>query len=393
MFDRPMNVFLIILLSCTTSLCFAQVQTFYVRPVQTDSNYDPAEDSSAVSRNTGFQVNKLYLFMGGSNSSSSVDYNGLRLHAANLGYDVINLSYPNTVAVASMADSNDSLVFDKYRQELCFGTPVSDEVAVDTLNSISTRTLKLIQYLDQSYPADGWGQYLAAPNALDWSKIIVGGHSQGSGHAAYLAKHFLVDRVLMFAGPNDYSNTFSNAAHWLRQAGNTPPSRHYAFLSLNDEIVPFFKQFVNIAGLGLLANDDSTYVDNSAAPYDNSRFLYTTQPPGLVLLNHNVPIRQSTINLQVWTYMLSSGITTGVEAAREGMDITVYPNPANDRIFLGSGSQQGGIAYSLHSLTGQLLKHGMLDQGSNSHAIDISDLVPGAYLLRVNGVFRMVVKE
>ena len=92
------------------------------------------------------------------------------------------------MAAASLANDPDPLVFDKYRQEACFGTPVSDDVAIDSLNSIHTRAVNLLLYLDLTYPADNWGQYLATSVTLDWSRIIVGGHSQGSGHACYLAK-------------------------------------------------------------------------------------------------------------------------------------------------------------------------------------------------------------
>jgi predicted esterase len=58
------------------------------------------------------------------------------------------------------------------------------------------------------HPFESWAQYLATPDSIDWSNIIVGGHSQGAGHAAYLAKFNSVNRVLLFSGPNDYSTAF-----------------------------------------------------------------------------------------------------------------------------------------------------------------------------------------
>lgn len=381
------------MLTLTTTFCYGQVQTYYVKPIQTDPNYAPTEDSSAISRNTGFQLNKLFLFIGGTNSSSSTDYNALRLHSANLGFDFINLSYPNNVAAASLASSSDSLVFNKYRQEVCFGTPVSVDVTIDSLNSIYTRTLKLIQYLDLTYPTENWGQYLTTPTSLDWSKIIVGGHSQGSGHACYLAKQYLVDRVLMFSGPNDYSNTFSNSANWLRQAGVTPASRHFAYLSLNDEVVSFSKQFVNISGLEMLVSDDTTHVDNISSPYGNSHCLYTTQTPGIVVLNHNVPIKLSSINNNVWTYILTSTIITGLEYDFEMTDIKIYPNPSSNFIFLTSETLQEKITYSIYNLSGKLIKNEMLIPQGKKYMIDISDLKKGLYILKVNGMTTKIIKQ
>ena len=389
-----MKVHLLLLFTLTTVYCLGQVQTNYISPVQTDPNYSSNEDSSAVSRNTGTQQNKLFLFIGGTNSSSSTDYNALRLHAANLGFDFINLSYPNSVPAASLANSNDSLVFDKYRQEIVYGTPVSNDVSVDSLNSIYTRTLKLIQYLEATYPSENWGQYLSASNTINWSKIIVGGHSQGSGHAGYLAKQHLVNRVLMFSGPNDYSDYFSNAAHWLRQPGATPTGKHFAYLSLNDEIVDFSKQYVNISGLDMLLNDDTTYVDNISSPYGNSRSLYTTQPPGIAILNHNAPIKLSTINSGVWTYMLTAEITTGIESTAIKKDVTIYPNPTSeDIIFIKTQAMQNKLSYAIYNSTGELIRKKTVHQANVNYAINISDLRKGTYILKVNKSVHKIIKQ
>lgn len=388
-----MKKYFLFLLTLTTTFCFGQVQTYYVKPVQTDPNYAPTEDSSAVSRNTRFQLNKLFLFIGGTGSSSSTDYNALRLHSANLGFDFINLSYPNNVAAASLANSSDSMVFNKYRQEVCFGTPVSTDVTIDSLNSIYTRTLKLIQYLNLTYPTENWGQYLATSTSLDWSKIIVGGHSQGSGHACYLAKQYLVDRVLMFSGPNDYSNTFSNSANWLRQVGVTSVNKHFAYLSLNDEVVNFSKQIINISGLTMLLSDDTTHVDNILSPYGNSHCLYTTQTPGIVILNHNVPIKLSTINNNVWTYMLTSTIITGLNNSLETTTFKIYPNPTSNLIFLSSENAQNKLIYSIYTISGQLIKTDTIIQQSEEYMIDISDLKMGLYIFKANGITAKIIKQ
>jgi len=335
---NAMRVILPIMLAMVAVLSYGQVQTYYVRPAQTDPGYDVSEDSSAVSRNTASQTNKLVLFLGGTGSSPSNDYNALRLFAVGLGFDFINLSYPNNVAAASLANDPDPLVFDKYRQEACFGTPVSDDVAIDSLNSIHTRAVNLLLYLDLTYPADNWGQYLATSVTLDWSRIIVGGHSQGSGHACYLAKQLAADRVLMFAGPNDYSDLYMNAASWTQQAGATPVSGLFSYLSLNDEVVAYEKQAVVISALGMLAADDSTHVDDLTSPYGNSHCLYTTQPPGSVLLNHNVPIMLSTTNTAVWTYMLTAATTTSITPlSGAGTDLMACPSIFNISFHLTSG--------------------------------------------------------
>lgn len=357
----------------------AQIQTHYIPPVLTNPGYNAAEDSSVVSFNPNVAQNRLFLFIGGTWSSSSSDYPSLRLYCASLGFHFISLSYLNDVAAGGLANDPDSMVFNKYRQELCFGTPVSDDVTVDTLNSIYSRTINLLNYLSSAFPGENWGQYLSSPSSLDWSKIAIGGHSQGSGHACYLAKQFSAERVLMFSGPNDYSNTFSNSANWLRQPGITPVNQHFAYLSLLDEVVDFDKQFVNLEGLGMLEFDDTTYIDNQSPPYGSSHFLYTTQTPGLALLYHNTPIMLSQINTAAWEYMLNSP-SLSVNALDSEMEFVIFPNPASQSIIV-------KVPKGLETETAMIFNsHGWLVakfQVSHQQLIDISSLESDTYFIQI----------
>lgn len=375
-----------------TAACAAQVQTFHVRPVATHPDYDPLEDSSAVSYNMGSQQGRLFLFLGGTGSSSSTGYNALRLFTAGLGIDFINLSYPNAVATASLADDPDTLVFDAYRQEACFGTPVSDAVSIDSLNAIHARAVNLLQYLALTYPAQDWGQYLAGPGAPDWSRIIVGGHSQGSGHACYLAKHFAVERVLMFSGPNDYSDLHANAANWVGQAGLTPVNRHYSYLSLYDEAVAYYKQLAVVERLGMLADDDTTHVDAVPSPYGSSHCLYTTQPPGLVLLDHNVPIMLSTTNTAVWTYLLSDPVATHAGPGTTATGLVAYPNPTSSSVAVRLRGSLAGKVYTLLDPSGRTVTQGRVPP-TDAIQIDLSGQGPGVYLLRIAEHTTRIVKQ
>ena len=366
--------FFIILVITQFTLSYSQTQTFYVKPVSTDINYLSTEDSNYVVRNTATNLNKLVLFLGGSYSSPD-DYSIFCQYPATLGFDVISLSYPNNVATAPLGASSDSLVFDKYRQELCFGTPLSSAVSVDTLNSIFTRTLKLIQYLTLSYPSQNWGQYLATPTTLDWSKIVLCGHSQGSGHACYLGKNFPVERVLMFSGPNDFSTFFNNSANWLSQPGVTPTIKHFALLHILDEIVPFSNQFANLTALGMLSADDSTLVDNLASPYSNSHFLYINIP---AFSYHASPIGANPILPSVWNYMLTSSLTVGVaNLTNNNENFIIYPNPASTTLNIDiANADQSKI--SIMNYLGQTNF-----TTTNQKQIDITNFTSGLYFITI----------
>jgi len=190
------------------------------------------------------------------------------------------------------------------------------------------RIINLLNYLDVEFSDQDWDSFLVDDENLDWSKIATGGHSQGAGHAAYFAKQEVVDRVLMFSGPNDFSDFTLTSAEWLREQGATPTDRHFAYLGLLDEIVDFEKQLTNIQGLGIYPAYDTVHVDVVDAPYGDSRCLYTTQPPGIALLNHNATVRLSLINNEVWEYMFETPFSTNLTSYPVANNLKVYPNPS-----------------------------------------------------------------
>ena len=365
-------------------ISFSQLQTIYVSPYQTDTNYSIQDSSHLIVRNTSTQINKLFLFFEGSFCSPKY-YSFICKVAANLGYDAISLCYPNNVPVYPLGNSSDSLVFDKFRQEICFGTPQSPFVSVDTLNSIYTRTLKLIQYLAVTYPSQNWGQYLFTPTTLDWSKIAVSGHSQGSGHAAYLAKYFPVERNVMFSGPNDYCSNYNRSAHWLRQPGVTPTNKQFVFLHLQDEVVPFYKQFENISGLEMLQSDDTTIVDDNTPPYSNSHCLYSNFEPifngkyhGSTCVGIYTPINSGdTVFLPVWQYMLTTPVTTGItNSYAEIPEIKIYPNPTTGILTIQGKNIQ---LIEIINISGQLIYRNL--QGLIQ--VDLRDQPKGIYIIKI----------
>ena len=260
---------------------------------------------------------------------------------------MVSIAYPNSPTVGSLCDaSSDSLCFDKVRQEICYGTPVSTLVSVDTFNCINTRLVKLLQFLLTTYPTDGWGQFLTG-NIVTWNTIVTSGHSQGSGHAMYLAKTQAVNRVAMFSGVDDFSTHFNKPAHWIYNSGLTPISSIYSFLHLQDDVEPYPHEYSNMQALGLMSTgDDSTIVDNKTIPYNNSHCLYTNVTPPHVsipssyhdatVVDYFTPLSGSIpLYTPVWTYMLTTGSTSSInQLVQINNTLLVYPNPGRDKITL-----------------------------------------------------------
>ena len=315
-----------------------------IRAFDTDNNID----FELIKRHQIFlnpnciQNDKLVLHFVGSfdNPASTTFFPTL---AANNGFKVINLQYPNDVpAITACANSEETDCFFNYRQEIIFGIEGSIAVDVNTDNSILNRFEKLLIFLQDNFPSENWGNFLTNSGEIDWSNILVSGHSQGGGHAAFIAKQFNVDRVLMFASPNDFRNVFSAPANWISLPSITPTSSYFAFGNLFDGVVDFNKQFEIWSEMDLLMESDSTNVDDSACNFNNSNLLYTrslfsTTHSNMILDSSTPTTSNGPTFSPVWEYMLGLCELTNTNQPNEIIDqLNIYPNPASDHLQISS---------------------------------------------------------
>lgn len=177
---------------------------------------------------------------------------------ARMGYHVISIDYPNDVITTVCSDSPDSACFDGFRQEILFGSPVSEKVKVDSVNCIVNRFAVFLRWLAVNDPAGEWGDFLDGGQPR-WDRIVVMGHSQGAGHAAYLGKRYALKGVVMLSGPQDYLKVFNRPAPWQGLPGQTPASRQFAFLNLQDPFNYSF-QLADVAAVTGFSPSDTTMV-------------------------------------------------------------------------------------------------------------------------------------
>lgn len=279
----------------------AQVQTILISPKQTDPLIRTIHGDHVAYLPAPSRVkNQLMLMIVGTGGLAK-DLRPFDSTVASLGYHVISIDYNNSVITTACSESEDSTCFDTFRQEIMFGTPVNALVDVDSINSIYNRFYKLLIYLAKNNPQQGWKQY-ADMNQIQWKNIIVAGHSQGAGHAAYLAKHFALARLLIFAGPQDYMNQYASPAAWLSGKKATDPSRYTAFLHTSDPF-NYTKQLHNCMTLMGKANRDTLLVKPGKPVKSSSRILVTdfaTNDPHGSMFNLRFQ--------KVWKYMLQPEI-------------------------------------------------------------------------------------
>lgn len=258
-------------------------------PASTERNILPAQTSSAITANLlpHFVINpdpavtakgRLFVFLPGTGAPPSAYRDIVRTGAAR-GYHALGLTYRNDDAVESLCGaSSDPDCAGKVRREVITGEDTSALVSVDAGNSIIARLRALLVFLQATYPAEGWGQFLRAGEP-DWTKITIAGHSQGGGHAGYFAKLVELDRAVMFSAPGDTGVAAGSAAQWSALPNITPAARQYGFTHTADNLATLAAVTRNWTAIGLGTFGAPVNVDGTAAPYGSARQLVTSAAP------------------------------------------------------------------------------------------------------------------
>ncbi|GAC1516576.1 MAG: hypothetical protein NVS1B4_12260 [Gemmatimonadaceae bacterium] len=248
----------------------------------------------------------------------------LGAEAARQGYHVITLMYPTSRAVGAAICNP---LPDREQRERCYldtrlqgldGMKRSGFTDVDPPNSIYNRLVKLLEYLDDEYPDEEWGQFLKDEEP-QWSRIVVAGFSEGGGYAALIAKLHRVARVVLFSSPLDGLGV--QPARWIA-IGETPSELYYALGHAREPSIG--RGRAAWLALGLDRFGEVVLQDGREPPYDGTHMLITDLAPatGTFLHAHPstavdgfTPLRADGIPAlrDVWAYLNSHAIGVGFD--------------------------------------------------------------------------------
>ncbi len=285
----------------------AQLKLIEAPPAQIDTEIEQVHSPNiALYDPAVYQKDKLILMIQGTGGSAT-DMLAMDRVFASWGYHVVSIDYKNNVISTICAHSKDSSCSYRFRKEIITGEPLSEKTQVDSVNSILNRFTAFLQYLARHDKSGGWNKFLESGRPA-WHRIIVGGHSQGSGHAAMLGKMFPLSRVLIFSGPQDYLEDLQEPSPWLSRKSATPENRYYAFLHLKDPFNVHY-QIANCTRLiqGVPADTATVY---PGKPVQGDAHILVT---GMKTKNpHGSTL--SPVFKEVWQYML--GIQGGYLRAK-----------------------------------------------------------------------------
>ena len=223
-----------------------------------------ATNAEIAMTNDATRNGKLFLFFNGTGGSPreslATPAKNILTAAAQLGYQVLAISYRSDESIGDQCVCADSCYFPS-RESVIRGVyqtgaaSTLQDVRVD--EGIAARTMLALRWLAANDGAHGWSTFLTGAstgmppeNQIDWSKVVVGGHSQGGGHAAAVGKLFTVDRVVQLSSTCDVQTpttdectkkaaTLSNvtSASWTSRANGTWATPATAYWGLDRKAV------------------------------------------------------------------------------------------------------------------------------------------------------------
>lgn len=292
-----MLVFMLIL-TLFSAPSFAVVTSRLIEPRVTDALIEKVNGAHRVLWNDELKDNGLLLISFAGTNAPPDELRSFDSLAVEKGFLAIALDYENSVISTYCRTKKQLDCFERFRKENMFGEDLlPDPVHVTPPNSVEHRIRALLTVLNQQNPKR-WGQFLTNGGEPNWGKIVVVGHSQGSGDAVYLGKIHSLKGVVALAGPQDTSEN-GESARWMMAKGKTPTNRYFFLFHKEDA----FKSAYQIkAARYILGNSKALVSEVLLKPkgHNKAHIFLSTLP---VVDGHNW-VNKSVYH-KIWEQMLS----------------------------------------------------------------------------------------
>jgi hypothetical protein len=198
---------------------------------------------------------------------------GLFERISSYGYHGIQPHYSNgwfAGLTKSQYEDGSGTAIGKVRLEAATGEDFSPLVSIPKPDGMKERALQFVKWLEKENPPGKWAQFITEDGKdLRWEKVIMSGISHGSTTAARFAMHQKVDRVVMFSGPRDNTET------WQGGTSATPSNRFFGFSHVLDGgwVADHYCrswQLLKLHNHGPIVN-----IDAAKPPYGSTRRLIT----------------------------------------------------------------------------------------------------------------------
>ena len=263
------------------------------------------------------QYSPLLLFLAATGHRPS-QYSEFLTAARDSGYHVLALDYWNIGMSVERTCGTNAACYTAVQRNRLDGSNPTAVSSVNPANSIIGRLQDALRHLQRVDAAGRWQQYQSG-GSIDWANIVVAGHSQGGGEAAYISHIHAVRGVLMFSAPVESDRGVQ--ASWMSSPGATPASRMYGFDDSGDVFYTRVVASWNALGMGAFGAVANTGTAIPAGSHElvSYRDLGTPGEAHLHNITDGVPhVDGKPVFAAVWKWMLKQlyqGNTQGMANA------------------------------------------------------------------------------
>jgi hypothetical protein len=259
------------------------LKTYPIAPQDTDAAIEAPRDPHFIAFDSGAPSRgQLFLFLRGM-AGVPADTSLIVRQAAANGFHAVGLAYPNVARLLDLCEKNaDEQCFEKVRLETIDGQDRTPLLTITRPNSVINRLTKLIAHLATRFPSDGWSAYIDGEGPR-WSKVRLGGQSEGGTHVALIARDHEVARLCMLESPVDLIGAAATAGRrvppWIASARMTPVDRHYGVRHLRSSSVNAAAFAQAWTAFGMDRFGPAVATDTASPPYGGSHHLTTDAEP------------------------------------------------------------------------------------------------------------------
>jgi hypothetical protein len=263
---------------------------------------DPISPNALNYAESGPAGGPLLIFLPATGSVPS-HYQEFLDDASSVGYHVLALDYWNQGKSVVGTCASDPRCYTAVQENRFNGSHPTRFSAIAPRDSILNRLHDALRYLSSSDPSGDWGEY-STNGQINWSQIVLAGHSQGGGESAFIAHGHEVRGVLMFSSPVESVNGVT--ASWMSTPGKTPASAMYGLDNENDL---YFHHIVGswaALGLGAPVYSSSVPAGTTAHVIVNTLDLGDPEQSHARSVSDSTPVNAAGVPLlePVWTWML-----------------------------------------------------------------------------------------
>lgn len=234
---------------------------------------------------------QLVIYIAGAREDPGVAH-AFAERACTRGFAAIAPAYKNERAIRDLCE-DDADCYGAVRHEIVFGDDAAPQIRLDPGNGMLHRIDTIADHLAAAFPAV-WTPLRERLRRRDFSRVVVAGFSQGSGHALLLAHDFEVGRVILMSGVLDRvrSGTEAHApvawlAGWAGSHPKTPGTRMFAINHADDPFTQPAELAANYAALGV--PEATCEVTEEPPAGECHRFVIRTAPCARPVDGHVTP--------------------------------------------------------------------------------------------------------